>query len=170
MILFRHEIAILFLQRGKFDLENSHQTASALGLFLFGFFAASFFAASPSEQMEFQPSEEAVVFSGRVYSSGLANRMFFDTAYTKAASHPLKAPANIRAIVSPHHLLVADRVAALFSSVASKRVQTVIVLSPNHFSRGRAPIVLSEGAWATPYGPVLSDAGTARYVVSRDLV
>jgi len=133
-----------------------------VGAFLFGFFAASFFAASPSEQMEFQPSEEAVVFSGRVYSSGLANRMFFDTAYTKAASHPLKAPANIRAIVSPHHLLVADRVAALFSSVASKRVKTVVVLSPNHFSRGRAPIVLSEGAWATPYGPVLSDAGTAR--------
>lgn len=108
----------------------------------------------------------SATFSGPIYSSGLSSQAFFDTAYDKALMSPSDAPDAVRSIVSPHHLLVADRVAGLFASTASPRIETVILLSPNHFSKGRAPILLSQGAWDTPYGRVFSDVEGVQEVVA----
>ncbi len=132
-------------------------------MLLLGFFGTNFLMTSWVVSVPALTVPKATsVLSDPIYLSGLADRMFFDTAYDKATTDLFRAPRDARAIVSPHHLLVADRIAALFSSVASRRVKTVVVLSPNHFSRGRTPIILSEGTWDTPYGSVRSDAVVAR--------
>ena len=127
-------------------------------MLLLGFLGTNFLMAFRVASVPvFTVSKTTSTFPDPVYTSGLSDRTFFDTAYDKAVADPFEAPLDVHAIVSPHHLLVADRIAALFSSVASKRVKTVIVLSPNHFSRGRTPVLLSRGSWNTPYGIVSSD-------------
>ena len=131
---------------------------------LAGFFSVLFFVMF-SEKSDDVSSNFFSNTSFPRYSSGFADRRFFDTAYEKTTVDPLQAPADVHAIVSPHHLLVADQIARLFSSVASDRVDTVIVLSPNHFSNGRAPILLSQGVWETPYGTVASDASAVADLV-----
>ncbi len=52
------------------------------------------------------------------------------------------------AIVVPHHNLVAEQRAELFSAAAVRtQPQTIIVLSPNHFSTGKAGILTTDKTW-----------------------
>lgn len=95
------------------------------------------------------------------YSSGMYGKDFFDAVYDRAQTTlPLEegerdgAPAS--ALVA-HHLLVADKIAEVFDVIGNDDLRTVVLVSPNHFSRGIASVQVSEGAWETPYGTVYAD-------------
>lgn len=88
------------------------------------------------------------------YSSGMEPAEFFDRAYEQADELP-HVPA--RSVLVAHHLLVAPRIAELFESIGDDQPQTVVILSPNHFSIGGSSALLSRGTWNTPYGPVSTD-------------
>ncbi len=100
----------------------------------------------------------------RIYPSGFQTREFFDNAYTKAK--PLTDLTTLTALtdqarpasaIVAHHLLVADKIAAVFQTIGSDDTDLVILISPNHFSQGRARIQTGSGAWETPYGYVRAD-------------
>ncbi|MFH1631846.1 MAG: AmmeMemoRadiSam system protein B [bacterium] len=95
--------------------------------------------------------EEAVP----VFSSGERGLEFYDSAYDRAGS--LGAVGSQSAVVA-HHLLVADKIAEVFMAIGSDKVDTVIILSPNHFDLGVSPAQTSSGAWGTPYGVVEADS------------
>lgn len=94
------------------------------------------------------------------------NKKLFDTAYTTARKRyaadetsTRAAGERARALIVPHHLLVADRIAQAFDGVASDRVVTVLLVAPDHFGQGRSAISTSARSWNTPYGVL--DADTA---------
>ena len=79
----------------------------------------------------------------------------FEAAYQNAK--PRTADAKIKGLIVPHHLLAAPFIAEAFNAVETKRATTVVVVSPNHFLAGRAPILTTASAWRTPYGQLESD-------------
>lgn len=88
------------------------------------------------------------------YGSGMYGKLFYDAAYMKADGAQV---ADAASGVVAHHLLVADAVAEVFESIGTKDIETVVVVSPNHFLRGVAVAQVSGGTWSTPYGDVQAD-------------
>lgn len=89
-----------------------------------------------------------------VYEHGYYSKNLYDHAYTKAGE--IEGISAKSAIVA-HHLLVADKVAEVFEAIGSKDVQTVILLSPNHFSQGKEEAQVGAVGFTTPYGMVAPD-------------
>ncbi len=93
-------------------------------------------------------------FDGPVLEHGLQSLIFFDAAYDRADAYD---SVKTQAIISPHHLLVAKDIAALFESVSRSSVDTVVIISPNHFGLGTAPAHIGAVGYSTPYGQVDPD-------------
>jgi AmmeMemoRadiSam system protein B len=75
---------------------------------------------------------------------------FFDAAYQAAKPQPYQPEA--KAILVNHHLLAANYIAESFNVVATNAPLTVLLISPNHFSAGKADVITSAENWQTPYG------------------
>ncbi len=105
---------------------------------------------SSTEIVEFQYE------SNPEYSSGLYGQDFYDLAYDDigAVDHTSSLSG-----ISAHHLLVGNKIAELFETVSSDEIETVVVISPNHFDSGRSAAQISYGSWETPYGLLENDRG-----------
>ncbi|MEY4722825.1 MAG: AmmeMemoRadiSam system protein, partial [Candidatus Parcubacteria bacterium] len=91
-----------------------------------------------------------------VYAHGDFPRSLFDGAYDAVGA---VTSVNAQSAVVAHHLLVAPEIARVFAMIGSPSVRTVVIISPNHFHRGKSAAAVSEGSWTTPYGRVDSDLG-----------
>lgn len=70
----------------------------------------------------------------------------------------LEVPAPVTGIIIPHHDLVASVRDAYLSEVAKLyQPKTIILVAPNHFDAGSAPILTSEESWNTSFGEILPD-------------
>ncbi len=108
---------------------------------LLGFTAATFFVYAGAADR--QQATSPFTF----HSTDILQADFYDRAFTAAGPSDLFfRPA---AIVSSHHLLAADIIARVFSFPAP---DNVILISPNHFSIGRADVIISRRSWQTPFG------------------
>ena len=105
---------------------------------------------SPAANLQSSPH----VNSRHIFSSGSELNDFFDRAYSQAGA---VAPVSARSAISAHHLLVADKIAAVFAALGSNQVKQVIIISPNHFLTGLSPAQTSDGIWDTPYGQLETD-------------
>jgi AmmeMemoRadiSam system protein B len=64
----------------------------------------------------------------------------------------------IRWGVVSHHLLVRDLIAEYFLRLSSLvHPATVVLMGPNHYMRGNAPIAVSRLPWKTPFGLLNTD-------------
>jgi AmmeMemoRadiSam system protein B len=93
---------------------------------------------------------------------------FFDNAYAGATA-PLLLPdeaARAVAFVTPHHLVVRESIAAMFKSFEGAAATTVVLVSPDHFARGRGSATVSEATWKTPYGDLELDSVMAAALVN----
>ncbi|MBI2476919.1 AmmeMemoRadiSam system protein B, partial [Candidatus Uhrbacteria bacterium] len=99
-----------------------------------------------------------------VYSHGLSPKSLYDAAYTS-----VREPNSdkTRSAIVAHHLIVADGIAAVFEQLATVERRTVVLISPNHFSRGNAAAQISYGSWMTPYGVVETDRTRAELLERR---
>lgn len=95
----------------------------------------------------------SVSYSEATYSHGYYPQEFFDAAYANVAVARVEASAALVA----HHLLVKDKIADVFETVARDDIRTVVLVSPNHFSLGTGAAQVSTGTWSTPYGTVAAD-------------
>ncbi|MCR4278396.1 MAG: AmmeMemoRadiSam system protein B [bacterium] len=75
---------------------------------------------------------------------------------------------NSNSAIVAHHLLAVTDIATVFKTIEDHSAQTVIVLSPNHFSLGKSPAQISFGTWQTPYGDVASDINAVRRLLYQD--
>ncbi len=131
--------------------------AAMLLAFVAGFFVVSGGAGSGSAGRE-----------APMYSSGLYGKNFFDAAYDRSRRGVMLTPSNdtpTSALVA-HHLLVADKIAGVFDVIANEDIRTVVIVSPNHFSRGIASEQVSEGSWQTPYGVVYADVDAVEQLLA----
>jgi len=97
---------------------------------------------------------ETTTSSVPLYSSGQYELGFYEKQYQDAST---SEKIFALSALSPHHLVAAGEMAALFSTVGSDDVKTVVVLSPNHFSTGKSAAQVSFGTWQTPYGDFETD-------------
>ena len=110
------------------------------------------------------PEEEYQVFVDRLFEEEVDERQrfwtgyygldFYDTAYDRVGD--VDEVKSSSAIVA-HHLVVADEIARVFEQIGGRYDETVVLMSPNHFSVGVGPIVTTPGIWETVYGDVESD-------------
>jgi AmmeMemoRadiSam system protein B len=91
------------------------------------------------------------------HSSRLFDSQFFDQAYEKGGQYKKDAEKKVLGGIIPHHLLAAPLIAAFFDGIENQKVDTVILLGPDHFNRGLHNISVSNAKWNTFYGYLLPD-------------
>lgn len=74
----------------------------------------------------------------------------FLTALSQA--NKISAQSNVQAIIVPHHLVGAEIIAELIKRASGRRIDTVIVIGPNHNNIGRETMATALINWQTPEG------------------
>ncbi len=92
-----------------------------------------------------------------VHQSYYSTKSFFDDAFVKAPAFIEKPEGEVLGITVNHHLLAADIAAGTLTTLATSSPITIVLMSPNHNSLGKAPIITSLYSWATPYGVLKTD-------------
>lgn len=111
--------------------------------------------------------EEKEAITHRAY---FMNQEFYDEAYQQGRSQ-IKEPVNkIYGAILPHHLIVKDKIAAFLMGIEKNNYETVVMIGPNHFERGRAGIIFSSAIWRTPYGELLSANGLADELIKNGFI
>lgn len=82
---------------------------------------------------------------------------------------PAKEEA-IPVVIVPHHLLAASLIAESLKTVADHSYAVIVVISPNHFSRGQKKILTTTANWVTPFGYVTADKDLIAQLTSDDSV
>ncbi|MFA6550454.1 MAG: AmmeMemoRadiSam system protein B [Candidatus Gracilibacteria bacterium] len=72
-------------------------------------------------------------------------------------SKDIKSEKNIQAIVVPHHLLVSEYIAGLMKRASGRKIDTVIIIGPNHENVGQEILATTLAEWQTPAGGVSTD-------------
>lgn len=57
----------------------------------------------------------------------------------------------------PHHLVPSFVIADFFKNLAKQRPETLILVGPNHYERGKYSVLSSAASWKTPFGYVEAD-------------
>lgn len=82
-----------------------------------------------------------------------------------AAAGDIAPEHGIVAVLVNHHLLAADLIARALARTASAGPMTVVLVAPDHFGVGAAPVTTVVGRWKTPFG-ILEPAEDAVMAVS----
>lgn len=72
--------------------------------------------------------------------------------------------------IVPHHLLAGYIPGAFFGTIADQRVDTIILISPNHFNRGIGPVATTYRHWETPFGQVETNREIVEALLETGLV
>lgn len=107
----------------------------------------------------------------QLHYSFFSQKEFFDEAFRNAPISSLTAEREkISAVIVNHHLLAPHFIAQGLQTVASEKQLTVVLISPNHFSVGRGPVITSRYGWKTPYGVLQPDLGLIDQLTESGLV
>src|SRR5688572_11415154 len=108
----------------------------------------------------------------RLFVSGLAGTAFLPRRAKAAPPYPLfytdAAPfraslaavrdqpltQRITGITVPHHLLAADLIAQAFRLASRGKYRRLVLISPDHFKRGKTPFSTTTRRFTTPLGAV----------------
>jgi len=82
---------------------------------------------------------------------------FYDEAYKNAPTTISALPETVGGIVN-HHLLAAPLLAQFFDGLAKQKPEHLIIIGPDHLSRGSSPITISAEGWGTAYGDLHPDS------------
>jgi AmmeMemoRadiSam system protein B len=77
-------------------------------------------------------------------------------------THAAALPGRVTGITVPHHLLARDLIADTFALASGSAYDRVVILSPDHFFRGRTHITVADGDWRTPFGTLRTDTDAVR--------
>ncbi|MBP9761117.1 MAG: AmmeMemoRadiSam system protein B, partial [Candidatus Magasanikbacteria bacterium] len=72
--------------------------------------------------------------------------------------------------IVPHHLVSAHTVAAFFDSIASQNPSVIVLIGPNHFSRGQSDFLTTKRDWQTPFGAVETDTKIQNKLLSQGVI
>ena len=68
-----------------------------------------------------------------------------------------KPIGDVKGAIVPHHLLVGDFPATLFSYLEEQKPSTIVLFGPNHFFTGKAKAIATANDWSTFSGSVKTD-------------
>lgn len=92
------------------------------------------------------------------------------TAAIKAAASIEPLPYTISGLILPHHLLAVDLIARAFASARKGEYRRVVILTPDHFNRGRTPFSVPGRDFLTSLGTALLDREAAAALLRNDMV
>lgn len=100
------------------------------------------------------------------HSSHLFDPAFFSQAYDKGEQYKKVTGNQVFGGIIPHHLLAAPLIAGFFEGIANQKIDTVILLSPNHHGVGYYNISTSKGIWTTIFGNLDTDTSKVTQLVN----
>jgi AmmeMemoRadiSam system protein B len=81
---------------------------------------------------------------------------FLTKLYTDAPTVP-EIESDVVGGIVPHHLLAGKYIATFFETLKKQKPSVVVIIGPDHFSRGRGKISATARDWKTPFGVVQTD-------------
>ena len=99
-----------------------------------------------------------------MFQAASMTRGIYEDAF--AAAPAAKAGVSPEVLLVNHHLLAAHLIAQAVSSARTDAPVTTVLISPDHFDRGRAPITTAAVGWQTPYGDLLPDTAVLKDIDS----
>jgi len=93
---------------------------------------------------------------------------FVDDAFAPFAS--ISADPHIGEALVNHHLIAPDLIARALSSAATEEPLTVVLISPDHFAGGIAPVTSVIARWPTPFGTLGPASEAITVLASAGLV
>jgi len=106
-----------------------------------------------------------------VLSSPYNGNQIYDESFAKLDADAEKTSA-VAAIVS-HHLLAKDAIAQLYNEISPQGIQTIFLVSPDHYGHFYASGTLaytSKAAWDTPYGRIETNKENINSLLESGLV
>ena len=91
----------------------------------------------------------------------------FSRAIAEAGKAPLP-PRAVSGITVPHHLIAADLIARAFQMVDASRIDTVVLLFPDHFRRSRLPFATTYRPFDTVFGRIEVDGDEVRRLLQSN--
>jgi AmmeMemoRadiSam system protein B len=91
----------------------------------------------------------------------------FSRAIAEAGKKP-HPPRAVSGITVPHHLIAADLIARAFQMVDASRIDTVVLLFPDHFRRSRLPFTTTRRAFDTVFGRIEVGQDAVRRLLQSD--
>jgi AmmeMemoRadiSam system protein B len=91
----------------------------------------------------------------------------FSRAIAEAGKTP-HPPRAVSGITVPHHLIAADLIARAFQMVDASRIDTVVLLFPDHFRRSRLPFTTTRRAFDTVFGRIEVGQDAVRRLLQSD--
>lgn len=85
------------------------------------------------------------------------DKNMFDNFYTSKPDSAETASGNVKGAIVPHHLTAGYMPATLFDYLKNQNPSTIVIVGPNHFSRGTSNIITSDRDWKTPFGNIDAD-------------
>ena len=90
-----------------------------------------------------------------VHRAAYFEKAFYEEGYAMAESFALDDQVESVGGVVNHHLLAKQFVADFFRHLSRQEPSVIVVVSPDHFARGRGDISVSYAKWETPFGDIL---------------
>lgn len=78
--------------------------------------------------------------------------------------------AKVKGGIVPHHLIAGHLPAAFFNSLKKQNPSVVVILGPNHFSRGKTNILTAALNWQTPFGITKTNSFIVKSLAQKGLV
>ncbi len=103
------------------------------------------------------PTKSDYKSTGQMHSSHLFDSQLFTQAYKRGLNYKKLVSQKVVGGILPHHLLAAPIIAGFLDGISHQQVNTVILLSPNHYGIGPNSISTSKGTWTTLFGDLETD-------------
>jgi len=84
-----------------------------------------------------------------------------------------KTQETVYAGVASHHLIAKEQIAQFYSKISSDKIETIFLLSPDHYNHFFEPGILaytSKAPWNTPYGELEADKDAISKLLSGNIV
>lgn len=93
---------------------------------------------------------------------------FVDNAFASVGSVSAQPAASM--VLVNHHLLASQLIARALAQVATHEPVTVVLIAPDHFAAGAAPITSVIARWPTSHGMIEADSETINALASRGVI
>lgn len=120
-----------------------------------GFFVFLFIVLSVFRETQIIKTKQAsisVIENNPLYQySAPWDAKLYENFYTNLPSRENREQI-IKGGIVPHHLVGGHIAAEFFNALPEQAPSTIVLIGPNHFSRGSSSIITSELDWKTPFG------------------
>lgn len=113
----------------------------------------------------FRTVQELMSFPGPFASAG-----FYEQAFAGVASESIRPEPGVTGILVNHHLLAPQLIARALSHAASDEEVTVVLIAPDHFDAGAAPMTTVSAYWPTPFGTIGPDIDASEVLTGTGYV